>query len=160
VSTFYLAFNTERAPLSSVHVRRGIAEALNREALLKDLLPTSRATTQLLPSTIPLSANDEELKRLPSFDLEAARAELSAAGGVHRPLRLVYSFKDSFLPEVAIAERVRDALAKVGVEVELEPRSDFASEIARVAPDGFRAHDMYLKRLGGDYAHPNTFFAF
>jgi len=46
----------------------------------------------------------------------------------------------------------------VGIQVEIDARADFSSEISRIAPDGFRAHDLYLKRLGADYAHPNTFF--
>ena len=28
----------------------------------------------------------------------------------------------------------------------------------RRAPEGPRAYDLYLRRLGADYAHPNTFF--
>ena len=65
---------------------------------------------------------------------------------------LVHTARESFVPDTAIAERIRDQLAKVGVQVEIDARADFGLEIAR------RAHDLYLKRLGADYAHPNTFF--
>jgi len=158
LSTYFLAFNTRRPPLDSAGVRRAIAMALDREALLDGLLPASRPTTVLLPPAMPLSARKEEAARLPHFDLARARALLAGAGGVTRTLRLVHTARESFVPEVAIAERIREQLARVGVRVEIEARADFASEIARVAKDGFRAHDMYLKRLGADYAHPNTFF--
>jgi peptide/nickel transport system substrate-binding protein len=42
--------------------------------------------------------------------------------------------------------------------VTLDVRSDFSAEVARRTPEGPRAYDMYLRRLGADYAHPNTFF--
>ncbi|HVE84944.1 MAG TPA: peptide ABC transporter substrate-binding protein [Myxococcales bacterium] len=158
LSTYFLAFNTRRPPLDAPEVRRAIAMALDREALLHGLLPASRPTTVLLPPTMPLSATPEEAMRLPRFDPAAARALLQQRGGVTRTLRLVHTARESFVPETAIAERIRDQLARVGVQVEIDARADFSSEIARIAPDGFRAHDLYLKRLGADYAHPNTFF--
>lgn len=158
LSTYFLAFNTQRPPLDSPQVRRAIALALDREALLRGLLPAARTTTVLLPPDMPLSATPEEAARLPRFDPAQARALLERAGGVPRTLRLVHTARESFVPELAIAERIRDQLAKLGVRVEIDARSDFSSEIARLAPDGFRAHDLYLKRLGADYAHPNTFF--
>src|SRR6218665_2525926 len=49
-------------------------------------------------------------------------------------------------------------LARVGVQVTLDVRSDFSAEVARRTPSGPRAYDLYLRRLGADYAHPNTFF--
>ncbi|MGQ0507749.1 MAG: peptide ABC transporter substrate-binding protein, partial [Myxococcaceae bacterium] len=49
---------------------------------------------------------------------------------------------------------------KIGLNEILEPRSDFSSELSRLSPDGNRAHDLYLRRIGADYAHPNTFFTF
>ncbi|HEY8209772.1 MAG TPA: peptide ABC transporter substrate-binding protein [Myxococcaceae bacterium] len=157
LSTYFLAFNTRRPPLDSPDVRRAIAMALDRDALLRGLLPAARTTHVLLPPTMPLSATAEEARRIPDFDLAAARALLERHP-VSRTLRLVHTARESFVPETAIAERIRDQLAKVGIRVEIDARSDFSSEIARVAPDGFRSHDLYLKRLGADYAHPNTFF--
>lgn len=158
LSTYFLAFNTERPPLNRPEVRRALARALDREALLAGLLPAARPSNVLLPPELPQSAPAESVARLPHFDREKAREELKGVPGMERPLRLVYKAGDSFVPEVAIAERVAAQLAQVGVTVVLDPRSDFSSEIARRAPDGSRAYDLYLRRLGGDYAHPNTFF--
>ena len=159
LSTYFLAFNTQRPPLDSPEVRRAVAMALDRDALLAGLLPAARPTGVLLPPTMPLSATEDEARRLPTFDLAAARALLERHPEARgRTLRLVHTARESFVPETAIAERIRDQLARVGLKVEIDARSDFSSEISRVAPDGFRAHDLYLKRLGADYAHPNTFF--
>lgn len=157
LSTYFLAFNTEKPPLDRPEVRRALAQALDREALLKGLLPSPRPTHLLLPPELPDAAPEERAHRLPRFEPEVARARLREVGPM-RPLRLVHRAGDSFLPEVAIAERIASQLARFGVEVHVEARSDFSAEIARRGPDGARVHDFYLRRLGADYAHPNTFF--
>jgi peptide/nickel transport system substrate-binding protein len=139
-------------------VRRAITRALDREALMAGLLPSARPTNVLLPPELPGAATAEEAARLPHFDRERAKADLQGVPGLERPLRLVYRAGDSFVPEVAIAERIASQLAAVGIQVTLDARSDFSSEVARRTPEGPRAYDMYLRRLGADYAHPNTFF--
>jgi peptide/nickel transport system substrate-binding protein len=158
LSTYFLAFNTERPPLDRPEVRRALARAINREALLKGLLPAARPSHVFLPPELPGASTPEEAARLPHFAPEQARAELAGVPGLERPLRLVYRSGDSFVPEVAIAERLAAQLAAVGVQVTLDARSDFSAEVARRTPDGPRAYDLYLRRLGADYAHPNTFF--
>jgi peptide/nickel transport system substrate-binding protein len=158
LSTYFLALNTERPPLNRPEVRRAIAHALDREALLAGLLPSVRPTNVLLPPDLPGAATPEEAAGLPHFDRERAREELRGVPGLDRPLRLVFRAGDSFVPEVAIAERIAAQLAAVGITVTLDARSDFSSEVARRTPEGPRAYDMYMRRLGADYAHPNTFF--
>jgi len=158
LSTYFLALDTERPPLNRLEVRQAISQAIDRKALLHGLLPASRPDKALLPPNLPLSANAEDRAQLLSFHPEKAKALLQAAGGVSRPLRLVYRAGDSFVPEVAIAERIQAQLAAVGVAVTLEPRSDFNAEIARRDPHGKHVFDLYLRRLGADYAHPHTFF--
>lgn len=158
LSTYYLAFNTERAPLDRPEVRRALSRALDREALVAGLLPAARPSHVLLPPELPGAASTEEAARLPHYEPERAKQELAGVPGLERPLRLVYRSGDNFVPEVAIAERVAAQLARVGVRVVLEARSDFTAEVARRTAQGPRAYDLYLRRLGGDYAHPNTFF--
>jgi peptide/nickel transport system substrate-binding protein len=158
LSTYFIAINTERPPLNRPEVRRAIAHALDRDALLAGLLPAVRPTNVLLPPDLPGAASPEEAARLPHFDRERAREELKGVSGLDRPLRLVFKAGDSFVPEVAIAERIAAQLATVGITVTLDARSDFSSEVARRTPEGPRGYDMYMRRLGADYAHPNTFF--
>jgi peptide/nickel transport system substrate-binding protein len=156
LSTYLLFFNTERPPLNQVVVRQAIAMALDRQALLSGLLPQSRPASRLIPPSL-WGAGPRPSEGLRVDRTEAAR-RLNGMGGVSRPLRLVYRAGESFIPEVAIAERIKAQLAQVGVTVELDPRYDFAVEIARAAPDGFHAPDLYLRRIGADYAHPKSFF--
>ncbi|MDY7228864.1 peptide ABC transporter substrate-binding protein [Hyalangium rubrum] len=158
LSTYFMVFNTERPPLNRPEVRRAISQALDREALLAGLLPAVRPTNVLLPPELPGAATPEEAARLPRFDRERARAALQGVPGLERPLRLVFRAGDSFVPEVAIAERIAAQLAEVGITVTLDARSDYSAEVARRTPEGSRAYDLYMRRLGADYAHPNTFF--
>ncbi|MBX5481579.1 MAG: peptide ABC transporter substrate-binding protein [Myxococcaceae bacterium] len=155
LSTYFLGFNTERPPMDRAEVRRAIAQALDRDALLQGLLPAARPTRTLLPPDLPGAMSAEDERRLVTYDPEAARPVLRA---VDRPLRLVFKAGESFIPEVAIAERIRAQLAKVGVKVELDARYDFSAELARRGPDARRTFDLYLRRIGADYAHPKTFF--
>lgn len=154
LSTYFLAFNTEREGLESAEVRRAISQALDRDALLEGLLPTSRPTNSLLPPELPGFAKAHE--RLPGFDRDAAAKALH--GKLNRTLRLVHRSGDSFVPETAIAERIAHQLRTVGVHVEIDARADFSDELSRRGPDGKRTWDLHLRRIGADYSHPNTFF--
>ncbi|MGQ0505632.1 MAG: ABC transporter substrate-binding protein, partial [Myxococcaceae bacterium] len=142
LSTYLLALNTQRPPLDRREVRDAIAHALDRDALLKGLLPTARVSNTFLPPELPGASTPEQARALPHY--EPTRKPLEGV----RPLRLVYRSDESFIPEVAIAERIKVQLSKIGLNVILEPRSDFSSEVARLAPDGYRAHDLYLRRIG------------
>jgi len=156
LSTYFLAFNTERPPLNRAEVRRALSLALDRAALVAGILPAARPAESLLPPDLPGASKAAQARHL--YQPDRARELLKQSGVPQRPLRLVYRAGESFIPEVAIAERIRSQLGKLGVTVELDARYDFSNEISRRAADGFLAPDMYLKRIGADYAHPKTFF--
>lgn len=154
LSTYFLAFNTQRPPLDRVEVRRALAASIDRAAMLGGLLPAARPATTLLPPGLPGAVSRSAA--IP--DRSSAKAILERAGAASRPLRLVYQAGESFVPQIAIAERLKSQLAALGIRVELDPRYDFWAEVARIAADGYPAPDMYLRRIGADYAHPKTFF--
>jgi ABC-type oligopeptide transport system substrate-binding subunit len=156
LSTYFLAFNTQRRPLDRAEVRRALAASIDRAALLKELLPAARPATTLLPPGLPGARVIGRSAAIP--DRSSAKAIIERAGAASRPLRLVYQAGESFIPQIAIAERLKSQLGALGIRIELEPRYDFWSEVARIAPDGRPAPDMYLRRIGADYAHPKTFF--
>ncbi len=155
LSTYFIGFNTQKAPLDRPEVRRALAMVIDRAALMQGLLPSARVTRTLLPPNLPGAATSEDEAQLLPFDPEGARPVLAELG---RPVRLIYKSGESFIPEVAIAERLKVQLERIGVKVELEPRNDFAQELSRRGADGLRTWDLYLRRIGADYAHPNTFF--
>jgi len=154
LSTYFLAINTRRPPLDRAEVRRALAGSIDRAALLDGLLPVVRLAGSLLPPALRGTMGRAALK----VERSSAQEIVERMGARLRPLRLVYRAGESFVPEIAIAERLKAQLAAIGLQVELEPRYDFFNEIARVAPDGYPAADLYLRRLGADYAHPKTFF--
>jgi len=156
LSTYFLAFNTQRPPLNHAEVRQALNWALDRSALVAGILPAARPASSLLPPDLPGASHETPSGNL--YRPNVAAQLLKKVGVPSRPLRLVYRAGESFIPEVAIAERIRSQLAKVGISVELDARYDFSVEISRTAADGFLAPDMYLRRIGADYAHPKTFF--
>jgi peptide/nickel transport system substrate-binding protein len=153
LSTYFLTINAERPPLNAPEVRRAIAMAIDRSALVSDLFPTCRTTDVLVPEKILPRRGGGTV----AFDREGARSAWSRVTP-KRKLRLVYRSGESFLPEMAIAERIRSQLMEAGIEVEIDARFDFFDEIARIGPDGLHTTDLYLRRLGADYPHPRTFF--
>lgn len=157
LSTYFVGISTEHAPLDNPDVRRAISYALDRDAIMSGLLPAARTTNRYLPPTLPGASTPEQARALPHLDPAKARALLSGVK-LDRPLRLLFSAKQGFIPETAIAERVQAQLERVGFHVVIEPRSDFSAELARLGPDGKSTFDLYLKRVGADYAHPKTFF--
>jgi peptide/nickel transport system substrate-binding protein len=154
LSTYFLAFNTQRPPLDRAEVRRALAASLDRASLFQGLLPAARLATSLLPPGLPGAEYGESAPLLRPRDADAVLRQLRTS----RALRLVYRAGESFVPEIAIAERLKAQLGAVGIRVELDPRQDFFGEIARTAADGYPAADLYLRRLGADYAHPKSFF--
>ncbi|MGQ9491217.1 MAG: peptide ABC transporter substrate-binding protein [Anaerolineae bacterium] len=80
--TSYLAFNTQRPPTDDVNVRRAIASALDRRALIEQVLaqPWHVPARSLVPPVVPGYVGGEGAY---PFDLEAARAFLAQAG--YRP---------------------------------------------------------------------------
>ena len=158
LSTYFLAFNTQRPPLNRPEVRRLLAMTLDRLGLLGGLLPQVRPAFWLLPPELFGPSNSRTPPSASPLELQNAKRQLAAAIGGERVLRLVYRAGESFIPEVAIAERIKAQWAAVGVKVELDPRYDFSTEIGRISSDGYPAPDLYLKRIGADYFHPKSFF--
>jgi oligopeptide transport system substrate-binding protein len=75
--TFYLGFNTQKAPFDDVAVRTAFARSLDRDAFIRDVLDLPAAPAMsLLPPGVPGS---DPADRTQSFDPVAARALLAAS---------------------------------------------------------------------------------
>jgi ABC-type oligopeptide transport system substrate-binding subunit len=76
-ATYFYSVNTTRPPFDNVHVRRALNLAIDREAIARDLLKgTRRAWGRIAPSGYPGYTPPPPI----SFDPDAARRELAAAG--------------------------------------------------------------------------------
>ena len=113
----YLGFNLEDPALRDLRVRRAIALAIDRQAIIRYLMDgAARPASALLPPDH--WAGNPALPLIP-YDPAAARALLSEAGfGPGRPLRLSYKTStDQF--RVRLATVLQSQLHAVGVEVDL-----------------------------------------
>ncbi|MCK6548923.1 peptide ABC transporter substrate-binding protein, partial [Myxococcota bacterium] len=155
LSIYYLGFNTTKVPKT---LRRAIAHALDRPKLTLGLLPSARTAHTYLPPEMPgaIDASDPAAKELPGFDPAKARALLTEANYQGEELTLLVRGSSTFMPELGIADAVRRQLELAGVNVKVVPSADFTNDLK--APDGTLRHHLFLKRVGADYAHPQTLF--
>ena len=156
LSTYWLGINAEKVPLA---LRQAIAHAVDRPRLLHGLLPDPRPAFGYLPDELPGAVRDGDPRAagFPRYDPERARALVRRAGYDGRELTLLVAGTQSFLPERGIADALRRQLAAVGIRVRYELTRSFADDVAR--PDGSIRPDLFLRRIGADYAHPETFFS-
>jgi peptide/nickel transport system substrate-binding protein len=113
----YLGFNLDDAVVGQQNVRRAIALAIDRDAIIKYVMAgTARpASALLLPDHW---AGNSELERL-AYDPEKARALLAEAGFTNnKPLRLTYKTSTNAF-RVRLATVLQSQLKKVGIEVDL-----------------------------------------
>jgi oligopeptide transport system substrate-binding protein len=119
--TSYIGLNTQVTPTLNVNVRRAIASAIDRKALIEEVLkqPWHIATQVLVPPDIPGYQGDD-----PSvgyrYDPEAAREYLADAGyGPANPVPPVEIWFNREGNNEAIFEAIRDMLEQVGISVRL-----------------------------------------
>ena len=128
--SFYIGFNTTRPPFDDPAVRLAFARSLDRDALLRDVLPTAgRPSYSLIPPGLPGSDPDD---RTQSFDPAAARSLLGTSryGTTLPPIRFIYNTRS-----VSLAPRVKWVIAQwsvnLGVSVTEDPISVFGSQLVK-----------------------------
>jgi peptide/nickel transport system substrate-binding protein len=113
----YLGFNLEDPATGQLPVRRAVAHAIDREAILRFLFrDAGRPAEGMFPPEHWAGAEGLEGH---AHDPERARALLAASGfGPERPLRLVYkTSSDPF--RVRLATVIQAQLERVGIQVEV-----------------------------------------
>lgn len=155
LSTYWLGMNATLVPLG---LRRAISYALDRAALTRGLLPAARTAVTYLPPAMPgaLPPQDPRAQAFPGFDLAKAKALVQASGYQGEELSLLVRNSKTFLPEKGLADGVRRQLEAAGIRVRVVETANFTSDIQ--TPDGTPRHPLFLKRVGADYAHPQTLF--
>ena len=155
LSTYWLGMNTATLDLP---LRRAIARAIDREAAGRGLLPAYRSAFGYLPPALPgaVGPDDPRAAAFPRFDLAGAKKLVAESAYDGRELTLLVKNTGTFMPETGIADAIKRQLAEAGVKVTLVTTSDFGADVKKA--DGSTRHDLFLKRTGADYAHPQTFF--
>jgi ABC-type transport system substrate-binding protein len=118
------------------------------------LVPNARVAKVFLPPDMPgaVADDDERLKEFPRAD--PAKAKEFFGKSKREPLTILVRGAGSFLPEAAIAEGIRRQLAPLGQDLKIITTSNFSNDVKEA--DGTLRYDLFLKRTGADYAHPNT----
>ncbi|NOX76315.1 MAG: ABC transporter substrate-binding protein [Gammaproteobacteria bacterium] len=113
----YLGFNLDDPLLGQLAVRRAIALAINREAIIRYVMGSAaRPASALLPPEH--WAGNDELALIP-YDPAAARALLAGLGyGPSKPLRLTYKTSTNAF-RVRLATVLQSQLKAVGIDVDL-----------------------------------------
>ncbi len=150
LATYFLLFNTARAPFDDPDLRRAVSFALDRRALASIPFPeaTGRPTDQLLPPGMP-GFVDERIFPLGREDLEQARR---LAGP--QDARVVFYICN--LPDcVQFGQTVRANLAPLGIDV-VTRQFAIPELFERIDTPG-EPFDMAQYNWTADYPDPSTF---
>ena len=149
----YIAFNEQRTPFADVHVRRAIAYALDREAMVKSVLyGNGQAADSLLSPGTPFYAKNPDA---PSFDLDKAKQELAQSSQPN-------GFSTSILinagdpNEVSVSQIMQSQLKEIGIDVKITSLDATAKRAARNAQD----FDMVILGWTMDIPDPDEWTSF
>jgi peptide/nickel transport system substrate-binding protein len=151
----YLAMNTQRRPLNDPRIRRAIANAIRRDALVKLVYQGLG-----IPAIGPLPPNvwgaRSDVVTYP-YDPVRARKLLAEAGWSpqHAPLKLYAPSSDSpYMPDPArVAAIIKTCLAEVGIPVEIILNDPNEHQRALFAGE----HDLALHGWFNDNGDPDNF---
>ncbi|MFC6462956.1 ABC transporter substrate-binding protein [Paracoccus aerius] len=141
----WLAFNTKNSALSDLRVRQAMAYAIDRNFVTKALHSglSKPAIEPVVQDSIFFAPDVESY----DFDLDKAKALLAEAGygegGNTLQLRIDY-IPDIEEQQRAVAEYIKAALAKAGVEVTVRASPDFPTWAQRISSYDF---DMTMDQV-------------
>lgn len=155
----YLAFNQAQPELQDVRVRQALSHAIDKEALISQVLPEgTELATQFMPDTVN-GYNDAVTTY--DYDPEQAKALLAEAGYTEaNPLSLTFNYPVNvsrpYMPDPEqIATVISTQLGEVGVQLTAETDAwspDYLDKITGT-PD----HGIHLLGWTGDYNDTDNF---
>jgi oligopeptide transport system substrate-binding protein len=155
LTTFWVQFNTARTALGNVFVRRALAKAIDRTALIRDIAGgIGQSATSILPPGMPgfVDGLGQEL----SFDPGAARALLAQAGFPNGQGLPTLSF--SFPNGVANQRRADYLQARwrqnLGIDIQLNSMD--AAAYQQALKD--KNYDLAFGGWAADYPDPQDWF--
>ncbi|MDR1656584.1 MAG: ABC transporter substrate-binding protein [Deltaproteobacteria bacterium] len=132
----WLAFNTKKAPLDDVRVRRAIAWAVDRDYIVGTLMlgKVEPSYAPISPGS-PLATEDVEQYKV---DLDKANALLDEAGHPKNDKGERFSLQIDFEPDSEflqhnVAEYLRSQLKKIGINLTVRSSADFPAWANRIS---------------------------
>lgn len=147
LNTWYVGIHTERAPFDQLALRRAIAAALDRGAVVRGT-PFTPANGGFLPPALP--GHTAHIGQ--PHDPELARALLREAGHPGRPI--VLATVSSVLREATVRIIVEELRSVLGLELEVRVASWFEELHEWV---GRAEVDLWLSGWLADYPDPDNF---
>ena len=121
-SLLYLGFNLTHPVLKDISVRRAIAKAVDRGALIRYYLSGTSEALHLMPKLFRTS--DESLERMYKRDIDQAKSLLAAAGYTNEAIECYYPV-DVSLPWIMSPQKVYSemigALLDIGLNIKPVP---------------------------------------
>ena len=149
----HVAFNQLSKPFDDVHVRRAIAFAIDREALIDAVLfGNGTPANSLLNPGSPYY--DKDVKG-PTYDIEKAKAEL-AMSSVPDGFSTSISISSGNTEQASNAQIIQSELAEIGIDMEIKPLEPTATRQAVQSGD----FDMTLTGWTMDMPDPDHWTTF
>ncbi|MEG4283857.1 ABC transporter substrate-binding protein [Microcoleus sp. A006_D1] len=153
----YLGLNPSYAPLAKPEVRRAIAQAINKQAIVKAFWgDLGKYDSQFIPPSLNWAESDKVKDY--EFNPQQAKAMLAKAGypnGFDLDLWYMPVSRPYFPTPKPIAEAFAADLSAIGIRVKLLTK-DWSAYIAdRLKPPGFQA---FMMGWTGDYGDPDNFY--
>lgn len=145
----YLGFNLARYPFNQLAVRRAVAQAIDRTALVKGVLNgLGQPAYSPVPSTLPFYDRAAP-SYAPKYDVAAAQKALAGTNAAHGRFTLLVPTDPQYM---TAAELIQAELQQVGVNVNVvsKPLGDFISQAAKGQFD--------LMMLGWTYPDPDILY--
>jgi ABC-type transport system substrate-binding protein len=159
LNVFYIGFTNTFAPLDNQDVRQAISKGIDRQRIVDTFYPPgSEVASHFTPCAIPNGCAGDEWYE---FDVEAARAQLAAAG-----------FPDGFKTKLFYRDVVRGYLPQVSnvaqdIQAQLKANLNIDAEIVVMESGAFieestagRLDGLYLLGWGADFPHVTNFLDF
>lgn len=149
----YLGFNTAKAPLDDVRVRKAISHAIERESIISGVY--NNAGTLANSAMSPKVFGHSENTKPAEYDLNEAKALLKEAGAENLEISLLTSDRKE---RINMAEVIQSQLKGIGVDVKIQV-VEYGTFI-EMTNNG--EHQMFISGWGnatgdGDYNQYNLF---
>ena len=143
--------NNQKPPLDNPLVRQAISYAFPYEQFIQGVMG-QRATQAFGPIPAGIWSHSEDLQQY-NYDLDKAAELLGQAGYPDGGLDLLYTYATGDLDEQQVGELWKAELAKLGVNLELQPMTWEAQwELGQSDPEN--AQDIFVMYWWPDYVSP------